>query len=426
MKNLFSILILIFISCRLAAQPAEQIIKIQIVPNHSDFLYKEGEKVKFTISVLKNNVPMNDIEIRYNISEDMMTPHKSEKLISREKGIEIDAGTMSKAGFLRCQVYAKYNEKEYKGVATVGFSPHKIQPVTQIPNDFLQYWENAKAEAAKIPMDIKMAIIPEKCTEKINVYHVNIQSFENGTRLYGILCIPKGEAQYPAVLKVPGAGIRAYNGDLDIASKGYIVFEIGIHGIPVNLPNEVYGNLYAGALKNYHTFNLDNRDMYYYKRVYMGCVRAIDFIYTLPQFDGKNLIAYGGSQGGALAIVTTALDNRVKGVVSFYPALCDMTGYLHNRAGGWPHMFRKEENNTPDKVKTAQYYDVVNFARQIKVPGFYSFGYNDMVCPPTTIFSALNVISAPKEIYITEDTGHYAYPEQRTASWEWVKKLLNK
>jgi hypothetical protein len=47
-----------------------------------------------------------------------------------------------------------------------------------------------------------------------------------------------------------------------------------------------------------------------------------------------------GSQGGALSIVTAALDSRVRGLAAYYPALSDVTGYLHNRAGGWPHMFR--------------------------------------------------------------------------------------
>ena len=89
-------------------------------------------------------------------------------------------------------------------------------------------------------------------------------------------------------------------------------------------------------------------------------------------------------------------------------------------------MFKKEENNVPEKINTARYYDVVNFARQIKVSGFYSFGYNDMVCPPTTVYSAVNVITAPKEVLISEETEHYAYPEQRAESWRWVKNLLSR
>ena len=75
------------------------------------------------------------------------------------------------------------------------------------------------------------------------------------------------------------------------------------------------------------------------KRIYTGCVRALDFLTSLPQYDGENLGVIGGSQGGALAMVTAALDKRVKALVAYYPALCDLTGYLYDRAGGWPHMF---------------------------------------------------------------------------------------
>ena len=241
--------------------------------------------------------------------------------------------------------------------------------------------------------------------------------------MYGILCVPKAPGKYPAILKVPGAGIRAYNGEPERAGNGFIILEIGIHGIPVNLTGDVYHRLYNGALKNYHSFNTDDRDKYYYKRVYTGCVRAIDFIYTLPEFNG-NLATFGGSQGGALSIVIAGLDNRVKGLVSFYPALCDIAGYAHGRAGGWPHMFKDERNRTPEKIKTIQYFDVVNFARQVKVPGFYTFGYNDMVCPPTTTYSAYNMINAPKELFVAETTAHYAYAEQWNAAWNWVMNFL--
>jgi cephalosporin-C deacetylase len=426
MRKFLSIVFFYFFSmCTLFAQPTEQMIKVQVAPNRSDFLYQEGKDVKFTVSVLKNNVPLENIEISYEISEDMMDSHKKGTQIIKNGSISIDAGTMNKAGFLRCQVSVKYDNKEYKGLATVGFNPMKIEPTEKLPSDFWEFWNKAKSDAAKVPMDLKMTLIPERCTDKLNVYNVSLQSFEYGNRLYGVLCVPKGGKKYPAILKLPGAGVRAYNGDTESASKGYIVFEIGIHGIPVNMTNDVYQNLYAGALKGYHSFNLDNRDSYYYKRVYLGCVRAIDFIYTLPEFDGENLISYGGSQGGGLSIVTAGLDNRVKALVSFYPALCDLTGYLHKRAGGWPHMFKKEENNVPEKIKTVPYYDVVNFARNIKVPGYYAFGYNDMVCPPTSVYSALNTINATKNISISEDTGHYAYPEIRQKSFEWLSNLLD-
>jgi len=408
-----------------AVVPTEKLIVVNVMPNHENWCYKLGEKLSFSVNVLKSNIPLKDVEIRYELSQDMMPPFKVEMVHCNEGVATIDAGMMKKAGFLRCRVFVKYKDVEYEGLATAAFEPEKIQPTTTLPKDFIEFWNNAKSELAKIPLDVKMTLVPERCTEKTNTYHVSIQNYQIGTRLYGMLCVPKASGKYPAVLCVPGAGVRSYSGDLKHAEKGIITFEIGVHGIPVNMPTEVYTDLYAGALKNYRFYNLDNKNQYYYKRVYMGCVRAIDYIFSLPQFDSSNLVVVGGSQGGGLAIITAALDSRVKGLVSFYPALCDLTGYLHGRAGGWPHLFKNREDCIPEKIETSRYYDAVNFAKQINVPGFYSFGFNDTVCPPTSVYSALNEINAPKDILIIEKTGHYSFPEQWDEAWTWIYNMLN-
>ena len=141
--------------------------------------------------------------------------------------------------------------------------------------------------------------------------------------------------------------------------------------------------------------NKNNRDTHYYKRVYLGCVRAVDFLYSLPEFDGNTVGVTGGSQGGALSIVTAGLDPRIKFLAAFYPALCDYAGYLHKRAGGWPHYSRNAQTVAND-VETLASFDVVNFARRVNAPGWYSWGYNDVTCPPTSMYSAYNVIPGVK------------------------------
>jgi cephalosporin-C deacetylase-like acetyl esterase len=334
---------------------------------------------------------------------------------------------MKNPGFLRCIVTVPLNDKIYRGLATAAFDPLSIRPAAVNPADFIDFWEQAKAESAKIPLDSKMVLLPERCTENVNVYQVNIENYRYGARVYGILCVPKKEGKYPAILKVPGAGIRPYNGDEATAEKGFITLEIGIHGIPVTMDPAVYYNLEAGALSQYWNVDLDDRDHYYYKRVYLGCVRANDFLTSLPQFDGVNLGVTGGSQGGALSIITAALDPRVKYLAAFYPALCDLTGYLHGRAGGWPHLFYKKNlsfNNKKEKIETAGYYDVVNFARLLKVPGMYSWGFNDETCPPTSMYAAYNVITAPKSLFLSQETGHWTYPEQSEKLSTWLEEQL--
>jgi cephalosporin-C deacetylase-like acetyl esterase len=297
---------------------------------------------------------------------------------------------MKKAGFLRCEVIAKVDGKEYKGIGTAAYEPELIKPTVDNPSDFTAFWNGAKEELAAIAIDYRMTLLPERCTEKVDVYHVSFQNIKN-SRIYGILCVPKGEGKFPALLEVPGAGIRPYYGDVGKAEQGVITLQIGIHGLPVILDQGVYTDLGRGALNGYWASNLDDRDYYYYKRVYLGCVRSVDFIMQLPQFDGQNLGVSGGSQGGALSIITTGLDPRIKYLAAFYPALSDMTGYLHERAGGWPHLFAKNNlkfNNKKDRIATVGYYDVVNFARIVKVPGWYSWGFNDETCPPTSMYAS--------------------------------------
>lgn len=426
--------IVFLIACLLAilspaiSQPPPQMIRVIVAPDHDDWTYKTGEKVKFTVSVLQNGNPVKNVKLLYEVGPEKMEPAKKDSLNLADGRLVVDGGTMNNPGFIRCIVIAEVNGKRYRNLATAGYEPEKIKPAAEVVSDFKQFWDQAKADLAKVPMDARMTLLPERCTENVNVYHVNLQNFRVGARLYGILCVPKQEGKYPALLKVPGAGIRPYYGDVAMAEKGVITFEIGIHGIPVNLEPDVYSNLSNASLNGYQSFNLENKDRYYYKRVYLGCVRANDFLVSLPQYNGT-LAVTGGSQGGALSIITAALDSRVKALGAYYPALSDMTGYLKGRAGGWPHLFDKNNlpvHNSKEKIQTSYYYDVVNFARQLKVPGLYSWGFNDETCPPTSMYAAYNVITAPKSLYLALETGHWIYPEQSERMNNWLLEQLQK
>ena len=409
------------------AQIPEQFIKVIVAPEHSDWKYVIGEKATFHITVLQNGNAIKNVVVKYEIGPERMDPSKKDSLLLANGTLTTDGGTLKEPGFLRCIATTTIDNKTYRGLGTAAFDPQLIQPAISNPTDFLAFWEKAKADLSKIPLDARMTLLPERCTENTNVYQVNMQNYRPGTRLYGILCIPKKEGKYPAILKVPGAGVRAYAGDIATAEKGFITLEIGIHGVPVTMDPSVYNNLMAGALSGYWNNNLDDKDRFYYKRVYIGCVRANDFLVQLPQYDGSNLGVMGGSQGGALSIVTAALDTRVKFLAAFYPALSDLTGYLKGRAGGWPHLFDKNNlafNNKKDKIETAGYYDVVNFARQLKVPGMYSWGFNDETCPPTSMYASYNVITASKELFIAQETGHWTYPEQGEKLSNWLISKL--
>lgn len=407
----------------LSAQLQERMVKVNVVPDHVDWKYELGEKVKFNVVVTKNRVPQENVTVWYEVAQDMMHPLLKDTIVLENGVLTLDAGTMKTPGFLRCRVWTKYDGRTVEGRATAVFEPEKIKPTAVLPNDFNTFWESAKQENVRIPMNVKLRLLPERCTEKVNVYEWNVQNYRLNSRVYGILCVPVKPGKYPALLRVPGAGVRGYAGAIVEAEKGMITLEIGIHGIPVTLEPSVYASLSQGGLYRYQYQNWDNRDEVYYKRVYMGCVRAVDYLCSMKEFDGSNLLVQGGSQGGALAIVTAVLNPRVTGVVSFFPALSDLSGYEKGRAGGWPHLFRDSTDAVEirkKKLEVSSYYDVANFAKQLKVPVFFYLGYNDMVCPPTSTFSVYNVITSPKEIVIMEEAEHYVYPEHWSQALQWI------
>lgn len=406
------------------AQSNTGLIKVIIAPDHHDWTYKVNEKAKFSVQVLKFGNLVENVTVDYEAGPEALPDIKKEGEVLKNGKMEF-TGTMKTPGFYRIRVWAVVEGRRYEGLATAGFEPDKIQPTVKDPADFDDFWINAIAEARKTSLEPIISLLPERCTSVVNVFHVSFRNESPASRIYGILAIPKAPGRYPAILRVPGAGIRPYAGDSRTAANGIITLEIGIHGIPVNLDPQFYFDLNGGALGGYNSVKMNDRNNHYYKRVYLGCVRAVDFIFSLPEFNGTDVVVTGGSQGGALTIVTAGLDKRIKYMAAMYPALCDHTGYLNNRAGGWPHYFRNTEPKAGE-IETLGYFDVVNFARRVSAPGFYTWGYNDLTCPPTSMHSAYNMITAPKELEIFQETGHWTFPEQNERVTNWlVGKLKN-
>lgn len=433
MKNLIRITALlllgVILSSPLRAQRSREhtYVKILLTPNHADWNYRVGEKPEFTVSVIKDNFPQKNVEVTYEWGPDMLKPVTQGKLDTGEGCRKLTVDGMDKPGFMALTAKVRIGGINYSNYIKVAFSPDKIQPFAQLPADFDEFWEQTLSSNSNIPLEPVMTLLPEHCTSKMDVYHIRFRNGNAGRYIYGMLSVPKGEGPFPAVLQVPGAGVRPYLPDREYTEAGAVTLKIGIHGIPVNLPDELYNNLRFGALNGYYYYNIDNREKYYYRNVYAGCVRAVDFLCTLPQVDKGRIAVCGGSQGGALSIVTAALDPRIKCLWANYPALCDLTGYHRGATGGWPHIFRDpNESNLETKMKVSEYYDVVNFARKLKVPILFCTGYNDATCPPTSTLAAYNVITSPKELRLTLDAAHWTYPETNRFEREWLLRQLQK
>ncbi len=416
------------LSASALSQERTGVVRLQVVPDRADWTYAAGAPVTFRVFATRDGHPFPLPSVTWKVGPEMLDATEEKTGPLPTEGLTVKTPGLKEPGFLRLVATASLEGQDYKALATAGFAPEKIAPTVDQPADFDAFWSAGKEALAKLAVDAKLVPMPEVSNGKVDCWHVSLQNVGPDTtgtsRFFGVLCEPKGEGPFPALLQVPGAGVRAYRGGVEMAEKGIITFQVGIHGLPVNLDPTVYEALGAGALQGYPTFNLDERDRYYYRRVYLGCVRANDFLMTRPRFDGKTLGVTGGSQGGALSIITAGLDPRVKLLAAYYPALSDVTGYLNGRAGGWPHMFRDAKRRLPARIANVGYYDVVNFARRVKVPGLYSWGYNDETCPPTSMYAAYGVIPGEKSLLLALETGHFTTPEQAKRVNAWLEARL--
>lgn len=401
------------------------------VPDHADWLYKTGEKAKIEVQFYKYGVPQDGVEVLYELRGDMM-PSDTKGTVKLKNGkAVISMGTMKEPGFRDCRLTAKVGGKTYSHHIKVGFSPEKLQPYTQLPSDFNEFWNKTKAEAAQFPLTYTKEYVKKYSTDKMDCYLIRLQLNKQNQCIYGYLFYPKAEGKYPVVLCPPGAGVKTIKGPMRhkyYAEEGCIRFEIEIHGLNPELDEDTFGEIsraFSSRENGYLVNGLDSRENYYMKRVYLACVRSIDLLTSLPEWDGKNVIVQGGSQGGALALITAGLDKRVTACVANHPALSDMAGYKAGRAGGYPHLFKNTvDMDTPAKMKTLAYYDVVNFAKQITVPVYMTWGFNDNTCPPTTSYIVYNVLNCPKEALITPVNEHWTSEDTEYGHLLWIKKHL--
>jgi cephalosporin-C deacetylase-like acetyl esterase len=401
-------------------------IQVTVVPDHQDWRYDVGQTATFKVCVTQSNTLMSNVTIDYAAGPEMYQDVKKDGVVLKDGTLTLK-GKMTKPGFYRVDVTAHVDGKDYKGACAAAFSPEKLQPTTVMPQDFSDYWQNAIKEARKIDLNPTKRLLPERCTKDVNVYEVSFQNIQWNWRTYGILCVPVKEGKYPALLRVPGAGVRPYGGDIYTASQGAITLEIGIHGISVTMDQKVYDDVFNGALMNYWNWGMDNRDDSYYKRVIIGCIRALDYIEEFTPWNGQQLGVSGSSQGGFLSLATAGLDKRVTYYAPVHAALCDHTASLVGVACGWPHYFYWNKGKGQEKqIETSRYYDGVNFARLIdnNQKGWFSFGYNDDVVPPTTAWATYNTVKGPKEISPYQATWHFWFQEQWDEWEEWMLKQM--
>ena len=375
--------------------------------NKADGIFKKNEVIEFSAKLLENgSVPQGmflQAQLYFNekLRENKVIP------ANEEVTFKVSSGT---AGWfvLRLTVLDEnkkilWNVKNtkkfpYRGGIGAMVAPEEIMPGAPEPADFDAFWQKQRAELDKVPVKaVRTSVpVPKQYAGKVLCWDVKVDC-AGGMPVSGYLCMPANAKpkSLPIQVSYHGAGVRSSNKPLPYGQYA-ISFNVNAHGIANGQPAAFYQKLAANELKGYPGRNKTNRDDFYFRGMYLRLMRALDYVKSLPEWNGKILVVTGGSQGGAQALVAAALDPQVTFCGANVPALCDHGGGFADRAAGWPRLY-KVRNGKADNEKvmqTAGYYDCCNFAKRIKCETYVCTGFADGTCVPTSVYAAFN--SLPK------------------------------
>lgn len=424
------------LACSAGAQNSTPAPSLKVTPDRGDALYRQGDTVTFTIR-LADAAP--EASVKWKTSKDGMPPVRT-GTIKLVDGQAVVTASLNEPGFILCEATYEYfsdadgaKKKTAKALGGAGIDPLQIKPSLPVPDDFDSFWAAKKKELAAIPMNARLTPVdmPKKEAGKVETFDLQADSL--GAPVSGYYARPVGAkpGKHPAILFVHGAGVRSsgLNGPSGWAARGLIALDINAHGLPNGKPASFYEDLAKGELRDYRTRGRDSRETIYFQGMYLRLIRAIDFLTSQPEWDGRTLIVSGGSQGGAQAIVAGGLDSRVTYISAGVPALCDNTGVLVDRQRGWPKFLpdsKAEAEKLPKVIEAVRYYDAMNFATRVKAEAYFTVGFIDVTCAPSSVYAAYNNLPGQKEIYNDVASGHGSSPACGKAKHEAILAYLKK
>ena len=171
-----------------------------------------------------------------------------------------------------------------------------------------EFWDATRAILNETPVGAELSPNEERSGRDYETWNVAFRSY-GGQRLRALYTAPRDlppSGKFPAMLAVPG-----YGGGKEIP------YHVVMHGFAVLT---LFPRAQGESIPEWDlphgtklTYNVTDRETYYYRAAYMDCVRGVDFLADRDEVDANRIGMWSRSQGGGFTLSTAALDQRVGG-----------------------------------------------------------------------------------------------------------------
>lgn len=291
-------------------------------------------------------------------------------------------------------------------VGAAAAHPEMMRSVPE-PDDFDAFWAKRKAALASVPMKVDLKEHPSD-SPATKVYSVSIACA--GPRpVTGTLTVPTAPGRYPAEISFHGYSKDFVQTPPKHGLADRLCLFINAHGYELGREPAYYKAFYESIKSNGHHYGADplqnaDPDRAYFSGMTFRIMRALEFLRSRPEWDGRSLTAIGGSMGGLQAIWAGALDHGVTKVSALVPWCCDVGGRetLHR-------FFAGSIKETP----ALRYYDPVNHAKRIPKASWVDIpraGLGDESSPPNGVAVLWNNLNCRKSIRWVQGSTHGEEP----------------
>lgn len=279
-------------------------------------------------------------------------------------------------------------------------------PDLPVPADINAFWAMTLAEARTHDLAATFEPVDSGLTT-IDTLDVTYAGF-GGSPIRGWLHLPvTRHGPLPAVVEYVGyGGGRGLAHERTLwAAAGYAHFVMDTRGQGSTWsvgdtpdPDAIGGPAHPGFM----TQGILDPATYYFRRVFIDAVRAIEAVKGLPDVDPTRVAVTGSSQGGGLTLAVAGLVDGLAAAMADVPFLSDFPRSItltdkdpYAEIGRY---LKAHRDHVERVAATLAYFDVAILGRRASAPALFSVGLMDEISPPSTVFAAFNHYGGPKEI----------------------------